>query len=54
MGTIGSGGDPGGTTLVTPSRLQVFLFRELFGWPLYGLILVFGLVRWLLVVCLGL
>ena len=47
MGMVGNGGDPGGATLVIPSRLQVFLSRELFGWPLYGLILAFGQVRWL-------
>ena len=41
---IGGGGDAGGATLVIPSRLQVFLSRELFGWPLYGLILAFGQV----------
>lgn len=54
MGMIGGGGDPGGATLVIPSRLQVFLSREVFGWPLYGLILAFGQVRCLFVVRLGL
>ena len=45
MGVVGSGGDARGATLVIPSRLQVFLSRELFGWPLYGLILAFGQVH---------
>ena len=44
MGMVGNGGDAGGATLVIPSRLQVFLSRELFGWPLYGLILALGQV----------
>jgi len=45
---MGGGGDAGGTTLVIPSRLQVFLSRELFGWLLYGIILAFGQVRCLI------
>ena len=53
MGVIGGIGDPGGATFVIPSRLQVFLSRELFGWPLYGIILAFGQVRHLSVVRLG-
>ena len=44
MGMIGGGGDSS-TILVIPSRLQVFLSRELFGWPLYSIILAFGQVR---------
>jgi len=47
MGMVGGGGDYEGATIVIPSRLQVFLSRELFGWPLYGIILAFGQV------CLG-
>ena len=43
MGMLGSHGDSS-TILVIPSRLQVFLGRELFGWPLYGIILAFGQV----------
>ena len=53
MGVIGGIGDPGGATFVIPSRLQVFLSRELFGWPLYGIILAFGQVCHLSVVRLG-
>ena len=54
MGVLGGGGgDPGGAILVIPSRLQVFLSRELFGWPLYGIILALGQVRYYLVVCSG-
>jgi alpha-1,3-glucan synthase len=34
LGMMG-GGDLGGATIVIPSRLQVFLSRELLGWPLY-------------------
>ena len=46
MGVLGGGGgDGGGATLVIPSRLQVFLSRELFGWPLYSIIMAFGQVR---------
>ena len=41
---IGSGGEAGSATFVIPSRLQVFLSRELFGWPLYGIILALGQV----------
>ena len=44
----GHGGDSQSTIIVIPSRLQVFLSRELFGWPLYGLILAIGQVRFLL------
>ena len=40
---IRGGGDPGSTTFVIPSRLQV-LSRELFGWSLYSIILAFGQV----------
>ena len=47
MGMVGGGGDYESSTVVIPSRLQVFLSRELFGWPLYGIILAFGQV------CLG-
>ena len=48
MGVIaGEGGDPGGATIYIPSRLQVFMSRELFGWPLYGIVLAFGQVRYL-------
>ena len=53
MGVLGGGGDPGGARLVVPSRLQVFLSRELFGWPLYGIILAFGQVRCCLIVHSG-
>lgn len=42
---LGGGGGDMSTILVIPSRLQVFLSRELFGWPLYGIILAFGQVR---------
>ena len=44
MGML-EGGDSGGARLVIPSRLQVFMSRELFGWPLYGIILAFAQVR---------
>ena len=44
IGMIGGGGDYGSATIVIPSRLQVFLSRELFGWPIYGIILAFGQV----------
>ena len=48
MGVIaGGGGDPGGATIYIPSRLQVFLSRELFGWLIYGIVLAFGQVRYL-------
>jgi alpha-1,3-glucan synthase len=44
MGLVGGGGDSGGTRITIPSRPQVLLSRELFGWPLYGIILAFGQV----------
>ena len=44
MGVLGGGGEYGGATIVIPSRLQVFLSRETFGWPLYGIILAFAQV----------
>jgi len=47
MGVLGGGGESGSATIVIPSRLQVFLSGEIFGWPLYGIILAFGQV------CLG-
>ena len=54
MGVLGGGGgDPGGAILVIPLRLQVFLSRELFGWPLYGIILALRQVRYYLVVSSG-
>ena len=34
-----------------PSRLQVFMSREIFGWPLYGIIMAFGQVRHPLAMC---
>ena len=46
MGVFGGGGESGSATIVIPSRLQV-LSREIFGWPLYSIILAFGQV------CLG-
>ena len=49
MDMIG-GGDSGSALIVIPSRLQVFLSRELLGWPLYGIILAFGQVCHLSVV----
>jgi len=47
MGMVGGGGYYEGAKIVIPSRLRVSLSRELFGWPLYGIILAFGQV------CLG-
>ena len=44
MGVLGGGGESGSATIVIPSRLQVFLSREIFGWPLYGIILAFAQV----------
>ena len=44
MGMLGGQDDTASTIIVIPSRLQVFLSRELFGWPLYGIILAIGQV----------
>ena len=44
MSVLGGGGEYGGATIVIPSRLQVFLSREIFGWPLYGITLAFAQV----------
>jgi hypothetical protein len=43
MGMISGGGDAS-TVVAIPSRLQVFLSRGFFGWPLYSIILAFGQV----------
>ena len=41
---LGGMGDGTSTIIVIPSRLQVFLSRELFGWPFYSIILAIGQV----------